>query len=262
VVEVAFNQGVNPRKGFELILDNYGACSAITSFEGLPPDDALRTHCADKLTRHLHESLILNLRADISRRGQPLPPETASIADHLVGRDWLMEEDAYHIDVSHLMSVVRMSPLLTDPATLLLAVGLTDYGRNLSPRHRYEGEPPFENVYEDHAVYLRALLGRHPDEAVAHFRAKMIHADERMQAEIAQVLVKLLTRLERDEAALEIAAEYLGAYPESVLGCPGVASLSQKLGRPELLAESSRRHGDLVNYLAARLLESKSTVKG
>ena len=47
VVDVAFNQGVHPQQGFELILDHYGACSAITAFEHLPPDEATRIACAD-----------------------------------------------------------------------------------------------------------------------------------------------------------------------------------------------------------------------
>ena len=81
IIEVAFNQGVHPRKGFELILDHYGTCSAITAFEHLPPDEATRVACADRLVRQLHEHLVANLRADIAQRGQPLPPEGTSIAE-------------------------------------------------------------------------------------------------------------------------------------------------------------------------------------
>ena len=85
-----------------------------------------------------------NLRAEIARRGQPLPPEGTSISDLIAGRDWLFDDEAYHLDVSHLAATVRISPMLTDPETIAMAAGLTDYGRNLSERHRYEGEPPFE----------------------------------------------------------------------------------------------------------------------
>src|SRR5271170_4072706 len=43
VIEVAFNHGVNPLRGFELILEHYGTCSAITAFEQLPAhDEAVR----------------------------------------------------------------------------------------------------------------------------------------------------------------------------------------------------------------------------
>jgi hypothetical protein len=173
VVEVAFNHGANSRKGFELILEHYGTCSAISAFEHLPPDESVRVACAERLVRQLHEHLVANLRAEIAQRGQPLPPEGAPAAALLEGRDWLFADDAYHLDVSHLAAVVRIAPMLTGPATIALAVELTEYSEKLSPQHRSEGEPPFEAIYEDHGHYLRALIGRDVDTAIAHFRAKL-----------------------------------------------------------------------------------------
>ena len=61
MIEVALNHGVNPRRGFELILENYGTCPAISAFEQLPPqDDAVRAACAERLVRHLHGELTAN----------------------------------------------------------------------------------------------------------------------------------------------------------------------------------------------------------
>ena len=37
VIEIAFREGVNPRKGFELLLEHHGICSAITWY-GSSPD--------------------------------------------------------------------------------------------------------------------------------------------------------------------------------------------------------------------------------
>ena len=255
VVEVAFNQGVHPRKGFTLILDHYGTCSAISAFEALPPDEPTRVACADRLVRRLHADLTANLRAEITRRGQPLPPEGTSIGDLISGREWLFVDDSYHLDVSHLASTVRLTPLLADPESIALAVGLTDYGRNLSERHRYEGDPPFEDHYSDHADYLRAILGQGADEAVAHFRSKlpMLDPDGRDEAIAAQVLVRLLVRLDRLDEALDVAAEHLAHLPDSALACPSVAELCRTLGRLDRLAEIARGRGDVVNYVAARL---------
>ncbi|WP_435009648.1 hypothetical protein P12x_000904 [Tundrisphaera lichenicola] len=253
VIEVAFNQGVHPLKGFGLILDHYGTCSAISAFEGLPPDEATRVACADRLVRRLHSDLVLNLRSEIARRGQPLPPEGTSIGDLVEGRDWLFVDDAYHLDVSHLSSTVRLSPLLTDPSTIEMAIGLTDYGRRLSDRHRYEGDPPFEDHYGDHGIYLRALLGQDVEQAIAHFRGKLPPVDERDEAVAAQVLVRLLVRLGRSEEAVDLAAEHLAHLPDSALTCPSVAQLCQSIGRLDRLAEISRGRGDLVNYAAALL---------
>src|SRR5262249_50161631 len=39
VIDVAFNQGANVKRGYELILDHYGTCSAITALEQVPPGD-------------------------------------------------------------------------------------------------------------------------------------------------------------------------------------------------------------------------------
>lgn len=39
IIEVALNYGVNPRRGLELILQNYGTCPAITAFDQIPPHD-------------------------------------------------------------------------------------------------------------------------------------------------------------------------------------------------------------------------------
>jgi hypothetical protein len=253
VVEVAFNQAVHPRKGFSLILDHYGTCSAITAFESLPPDEATRVACADRLVRRLHTDLTANLRGEIGRRGQPLPPEGTSISQLISGREWLFVDDSYHLDVSHLASTVRLSPLLADPETIALAVGLTDYGRNLSERHRYEGDPPFEDHYADHAVYLRAMLGQDLEPAIAHFRSKLSDPDGRDEAIAAQVLVRLLVRLDRLDEALDVAAEHLAHLPDSALACPSVAELCRNLGRLDRLAEIARGRGDLVNYAAARL---------
>ena len=80
VVEVAFNQGAHPRRGFELILDHFGVCSAITAFEGLPADDAVRLACAEALIDRLHEQLIASLRGEIERQGHTLPAEGSSVS--------------------------------------------------------------------------------------------------------------------------------------------------------------------------------------
>lgn len=255
IVEIAFNAGAHPKRGFELILDHFGVCSAITAFEGLPPDEALRVECARMLTRRLHEHLVMSLRAEIQRQGHPLPPEGTSVPDLIAGRDGLFEDDAYHLDVSHLASVVRLSPMLVDPETIALAVELADYGCHLSHRHQYDSEPPFENLYEDHRVYLRGLLGQDEDEAIRHFREKMPPVDPDGDGDTipAQVVVRLLVRRDRLDEAIEVSAEHLAGVPEGALMVPGVAQLCLRAGRLNRLAEIARSQGDVVRYAAAIL---------
>jgi hypothetical protein len=211
--------------------------------------------CADRLVRRLHADLVANLRSEISRRGQPLPPEGTSIAALIQGREWLFVDDSYHLDVSHLASTVRLTPLLVDPETIGLAVGLTDYGRNLSDRHRYEGDPPFDDLYGDHSVYLRSILGQDVDAAIAHFTAKLPEPDPdgRDDTMTAQILVRLLDRIGRTAEALDVATRYLTHVPDPSLACPTLTQLCLKLGRLDRLAEITKARNDLVSYIAVLL---------
>jgi hypothetical protein len=265
IVDVAFNQGAHPRRGFELILEHYGICSAITAFEHLPPDEAVRVPCVERLVRTLHEQLTNSLRADLARRGQVVPREGTPIAQLVAGRPWLFADDAYHIDVSHLGSVVRLAPLATDPEALRLALDLTAYGRELSPRYRYEGDPPFEDLYEDHAVYLGALGGEGVDAAAAHFRGKLPPPDPdgapAATATVpAQVLVRLLERADRLDEAIAVATEHLAGVPDGALFCSPLAVLCRRAGRLDHLAAQARRRGDLVPYAAALLQQNPPSV--
>jgi len=261
LIEVAFHQGANIRRGFDLILENYGACSAITSLEQLAPaDEAVRALCVERLIRHLHEQLADNLRHDIARRGQPKAPEGATIAELVAGRDWLFSDESYHIDVSHLSTVVRWSVMATDPEAVDLAIDLTEYGRRLSPRLQYEGTPPFDRVFDDHGIFLKATRGRDVDEGIAHFRAKLAEveaaADDPESTLPAQALVNLLWRLDRGDEAIDVAESQLAALPESMLVCPPIAELCQRAGRMDRLAEIAGRTNQPVHFLAARIQEA------
>ncbi|MDG3002754.1 hypothetical protein [Paludisphaera mucosa] len=259
LIDVAFHQGANPTRGFEWILRSYGPCPAITALEQSgPADPAVRTACVERLIRHLHESLVDNIRADVTRRGQPQAAAGAGIAELIAGRDWLFSDDAYHTDVSHLTTVVRWSATAADPEALRLALDLTEYGRRLSPRLQYDSAPPFERTFEDHNVYLKALTGRDVDAAVAHFRAKLDERDPSEDGDVqstipAQVLVNLLMRVGRQDEAVEVATEHLLDVPDGLLACPSIAELCQRSGRLDRLAAAAVRMKNPVHYLAARI---------
>jgi hypothetical protein len=259
IIDVAFNQGANPRRGWELILNHYGTCSAITALEQISPQDQItRAACARLLVRHLHEQLSATLRAEIAAHGDAPPPEDASIESLCAGRDWLFSDEAYHIDISHLSATVRTGAGLGDPESIALAADLCAYGRRLSDRLQFEGDPPFERIFDDHAAYFGAILGRDVERAVERFRAKIGTSEEPgcNSSLPAQVLVNLLAHVGRLDEAIEVATDQLAALPESALICPGVAQLCQRIGQPRRLAAIARRQGDLVNYAAA-LLEAE-----
>jgi hypothetical protein len=260
VIEIAFNHGVSPERGFELILEHYGTCPAITAFEQLPPhEEATRAACAARLTRRLHQELSANLRSEIAGRGLDVPAVGTPIAELLSGHDWIFADEGYHIDVSHLAAVVRMSLLVPDRDVMALALDLTEYGRRLSPRLLFDGPPPFEKIFEDHGIYLRALLGQEASQAVDHFRGKLVSTSDGESDSVmpAQTLINLLVRLGQVDAAIEVASEHLAGFPESALACPGVAQLCLRAGQPERLAQIAREQGDLVTFTAA-LLQAKT----
>jgi hypothetical protein len=259
VIEVALNYGVNPQRGLELILENYGTCPAITAFEQLPPhDQKIRGACAARLIAHLHGEVTANLRAEIASRGQVVPPPGTTIADLVASRPWLFSDDSYHIDISHLSSIVRMSLLAQDPQAIAKAADLTAYGRCLSPRLIFEGAPPFEHIFEDYGVYLKALLGQDSSGAIAHFQQKLAQAvqEDGEPRPAAQVLVNLLLKFGKIDEAIDVSAAHLAGIPESELGCPSLGELCQKAGQCDRLAQASREQGDLVSFTAARLASS------
>ena len=86
-----------------------------------------------------------------------VPPEGTPIAELVAARPWLFTDESYHIDISHLAAVVRMSTLCEEDGPIALAADLTEYGRRLSPRLLFDGPPPFQQIFPDYGIYLRAL---------------------------------------------------------------------------------------------------------
>ena len=253
LAQLALYEGAHPRRGVELLLASSGTCNTITALDqilpNLPADD--RRACAAVLVRSLHADLLKNLTTDIERT-KPLLKPPASIAELMAGRETMLEGGSYHIDVSHLSSVVRFARNLeAGDAELPLAVDLCAYGRHLDPSLRYEGEPPFEDFYVAHAHFLRALDGESVDEAVAYFRGKLDEEpDEPDKRLIAYVLSDLLMRCGRAEEAVSLAAEYLaGSGPQTGFS---LTEMCQRAGRLDLLAKHAAERGDVVGVLAGR----------
>ncbi len=256
VIEIAFHERVNPRRGFELILTQFGICRAITSFHQYPSREG-RSESLRLLVRTLHAELAANLKRVIAQReGQA--PQTTSVTGLIAARGWLFGEHDYYVDTSHVVSVLGFSAEIEDRETLALSVELADYGKRLSAMFQYRGDPPFDDMFADHAVYLRALLRENVDEAVEHFRRKIAEADpQRAGTAPAQVLVSLLARLGRYPEAIDVALEHLADADPAQLTCPSVMQLCQTAGDWERLRKIARERGDLLSF-AAGAVESQS----
>lgn len=267
LVQIAFYEGVHPRKGFDWILQRFGLCNAITtlSSQELPHPTEVRHYCLRALVRALYAELRDRLTAEIERHdGKPpseasAPSDTRGVIRQLIaGRDWLFGEDFYHIDLSHLSSVVQMSMHLPPCAELEMARELCEYGQHLSGRFINPGDPPFEDQYRAIGIYLAILAGDNVEEGLNYFHKQAEQADpETIGTYPAQVLVNLLLRLERPAEALAVARKYLAAADNRQLSCPSLVELCQKVGDFRTLAEVAREQGDTVHFLAGLLADTK-----
>ncbi len=128
-IQIAFQEGLHPLKGFELILKHYGLCRAITMFSAYPQLDG-RTDSLRLLVRSLHGQLVENLNRAISDV-EGKRPESRSIAALIEGREWLFENNAQYTDSSHIAPVLKLSAELDDAETLKLAVEIAGYASRL-----------------------------------------------------------------------------------------------------------------------------------
>lgn len=249
ILEIAFYEQVHPQKGFELILEKHGICHAITTF-GQYPTSKGRLESARLLVRTLHTDLTVNLSAAIEKK-EGHAPKTTRISELVADRDWLFGEYDYYVDTSHVGSVLTYSLQIEDRDSLILALDLTEYGRKLSSTFQYNGQPPFENLFVDHGIYLRALLGEEVEAGVEHFRRKVVNSDPvEVGTAPAEALVRMLTRLKRYSEAADFYSQYLGDADASQLSCPSAAQLCQLDGNFEKLKQLAIQREDPLTFAA------------
>lgn len=261
LVQIAFYEGIHPRRGFDWVLSRYGICSAITTVSGeLPHADEDKLYFVRALVRSLYHDLRERLASEIEHRFTVRPAEADQprdtpgvVAALIKERDWLFADEAYHIDTSHLASVVQMSMHLKPCPELHLARELCQYGQKLTGRFLGEDTPPFDNGYHDYEIYLSVLAGDRVEEGLAHFRKKAEEADpDDVGTYPAEVLVNLLLKLNRGREAIEVARKYL-SEAQRQLTCPGLFELCQRFKAYDVLAESAKAQGDVVHFLAGRI---------
>lgn len=259
LIQLAFYEGLQPRKGFDWVIDRYGLCNAITtmSSQELPHPPEIKQYCIGRLVRTLYQELRERLLADIERtEGKPVPHDAdrPTVRELLAGRETLFADGFAHIDVSHLGAVVQMAVHLPPGEELDLARQLCDYGKHIPQQLRYHADPPFDDQYADYGVYLAILAGDKVEEGLAHFRAKADNADpETIGTYPAEVLVNLLLRLDRPREALEVARKHLVNISPRQLSCPSIVELCQRCEDYNALAEIAHSQGDALHYLAGLL---------
>ncbi len=256
LIEIALHDGANRVAGLRILLSSHGTCNTVTMTDQvlpmMTPDE--RRRAAALLVRDVYEGLAGNLKRDVESRLAGIEAPSA-VRELITGRDFLFENANYHIDVSHLHSTVRFArALLPSDPELALAIELADYGSKLDRQFRYPADPPFDQYYEAHLAYLKAVANVDRDASLDYFRKRLANEpDERDRQIIAYVLVDLLTRCDMFDKAAEIAAEHLSELEEP--GGFSFSSLCGKSGRLDLLRAAAEKVGDPVRYAAAVIAE-------
>jgi hypothetical protein len=252
LVEVCLHEGVDAKRGFELVLEHYGTCNAITTFESAMPRRSKpeQQAAAGVLVQHVHQELTATIKADIAQQEGSEPPQS-TLRELVADREWLFADNAYHIDTTHLAATVRFSRILSDPAQLRLAVDLTEYGRRLSSQFQYQSDEPFADMYPSHALYLRALVGENVDEAIAYFREKAEQSEVAKQGTVSiEFYIDLLARLGRYEEAIDATIQLIPAGIQPLGYAPSLLELSQQAGNYNRLMQYCRDRDDLLGFTA------------
>ena len=264
LINVALYEGAHPVKGLELMLNSHGTCNTITALDQqimqLPPED--RRASAQLLVKQLYGDLCHTLNSEVTQR-LPMIEPSENLRELISGdREWLFAEGNYHIDVSHLSSVVRFARSLeNDSPELAQALELAEYGARLDQQFQYPGEAPFGDFYTAHGHFLRALLDDGRDEAITYFQGQLeTEPDEEDKQLIAYVVVDLLKRIGRMDEAIDLAVTHLAHLDEST-GF-SFAEFCQVAGRLDLLRDSARDRGDLVTWAGALIGDTGGDTAG
>ena len=178
----------------------------------------------------------------------------------IAGRDWLFADDFYHIDLSHLNSVVQMATQLEKCAELELARELCAYGMKLSPRFRYQSEPPFEDQYADYDKYPGDPDGRRCRRGRGAFPRQDRDASDPQTAGTfpTEIFVNLLMRLGRDRKRWRSCAKYLAPLGEVRLSCPNLVELVPADEALRRAGGGGAEQGNAVNFLAGLIAGRKA----
>lgn len=251
-IDLAVREGVCPAFGFELVIEHFGLCNAITMFDGEMHSRtaAERAEVAELLIRHVYAELVANLKADIARK-EGTPPAGETVEELIAGRDWVFDENNYHVDTSHLAAIVRFATAVTEPELLRLASGLAEYGRRLAKLYQFAGHPPFERIYDDHLLFFRAQLGEDVEAAIQHFREHAERAAAEGEYWPVDVYIAFLARLKRYREAIDAAAQLAPKTAGVLRMAPSVAELAKLSGEYDRMLEACRGRDDIVGFATA-----------
>jgi hypothetical protein len=253
LIDVCLHEGIDIGRGYGLVLEHFGTCNAITQFDSsLSRRPRIeQAPAARLLLRQVHSDLVASVKADIARQEGQQPKGTA-LRELVHDRDWLFQDNSYHLDTTHLAATVRIARALHDPEDLRLALDLTEYGRRLSQQFQYQGDEPFAEMYPASGLYFQAILGENIDEAVQYFKAKAEMLDPQYHGYAAiETYIDLLTRLRRSGEALAAAVQFGLGSIQPLGNAPPLVELARRSGEFAAVLDHCRQKEDLLGFTAA-----------
>jgi hypothetical protein len=252
LIQVLLHEGVDVGRGYQLLIERNGTCNSITAYEQQITMRGKRDRqaAASKLLDHFYSELSDAVRGDISRNEAPAD-ESETLGDMLRKRSWLVSNGGYHLDTTHLSSVIRISRVLEDAPSLQRAFELTQYGKRLNHQFQYPGDEPFVDFYPSHAAFFNILLGRDVELGLDLFERKASAADcAKVGTAPMEIYVDLLDRCGRPVAAIDAALKLVPDSVPSQRIVPLLVELANRCGHFEPILDYCRRKEDVLGFTA------------
>lgn len=258
MIQVLIQEGVDVGRGYAEVLRHQGTCNSITLYE-----QTIRQFGADDqkaaaicLLDHFYDELIALVRQDVAARDKPVE-DHETLGQIIESREWILAEGGYHLDTTHLSSVIKIAAILDDPGHLEKTLDLVKYGRRLNSQFQYPGEEPFHDFYPAYSAYYNALLGQDVAEGLRYFERKARTLDaETAGTSPIDTYVDLLARVGEPARAIR---EAVDLYPEDVPAQSVLGGLMEILVMVpdadravlrEVLFEFCLSRNDLLGYAA------------
>lgn len=265
IIDISLMQLAAPSVGYSLVLQRYGTCNAITSFDSTVHSlDALnKKRLAGQLTRHIYEELISNLTAYLEEH-QGTVESNVTFLELFQANKQLMRETGPMTDATHLSSVMRIGRILDDNESLRMLSEMAEYGCQLAEPFHFPGDPPFENTFRDHFTFYRALCSEDSNSpevkhAIQFFDQKSRSSmNDENNSICDEVFVDLLHRIGQRTRAIEVSLERLTQRPE----LSGIASPVYEIANDQehfsILENHYHARNDLLGYTVSLLLQKQN----
>lgn len=258
-IHLALYEGVDPAWGLGLLLNHHGTCNSITSLSGMFPslDRETRAAVSGTMLKHLHEEVLGNLKSDMENRKLPAMSTDTSgsaITQMINEHPVLVADQAYHVDLSHLMSTMQFARSTTGESDWQLALDLAEYGSQITSPMISPGEEPFVDFYPQHRAYFSALLAIDADANLRVFADRANSVDKELQGpHAAEVYVDLLARMGRFQEAAAASSELLPPGTQTLGVAPSLLELSQQANDYGAHLKVAEARGDLLAFAQGML---------